>query len=82
MTTQNSNDVRLFVETKKENSFRTSKYLNLPDLQFLIGAIDSIRLTEVFIIRLINGFTSMELSMFIIVEFRFWRFWILSKTRC
>jgi hypothetical protein len=34
MTTQNSNDVRLFVETKKENSFETSKYLNLPDLQF------------------------------------------------
>jgi riboflavin kinase len=34
MTTQNSNDVRLFVETKKENSFQTSKYLNLPDLQF------------------------------------------------
>lgn len=34
MTTQNSNDVRLFLETKKENSFETSKYLNLPDLQF------------------------------------------------
>jgi riboflavin kinase len=34
MSTQNSNDVRLFIETKKENFFRTSKYLNLPDLQF------------------------------------------------
>jgi riboflavin kinase len=34
MTTQNSNDVRLFVETKKENSLETDKYLNLPDLQF------------------------------------------------
>jgi riboflavin kinase len=34
MTAQNSNDVMLFVETKKENSFQTSKYLNLPDLQF------------------------------------------------
>lgn len=34
MTTQNSNDVRLFVEAKKENLFETSKYLNLPDLQF------------------------------------------------
>jgi riboflavin kinase len=36
MTTQNSNDVRLFVETKKEDFFGTSKYLNLPDLQFYI----------------------------------------------
>ena len=34
MTRQNSNDVRLFVETKKEDFFGTSKYLNLPDLQF------------------------------------------------
>ncbi|MDQ1003342.1 riboflavin kinase [Neobacillus niacini] len=34
MTTQYSNDVRLFAETKKELSFETSKYLNLPDLQF------------------------------------------------
>src|SRR3954467_5507579 len=34
MTTQNIHAVRQFVETKKENSFGTSKYLNLPDLQF------------------------------------------------
>jgi riboflavin kinase len=34
VTTQNNNHSRVFVEAKKENFFETSKYLNLPDLQF------------------------------------------------
>lgn len=34
MQTQNMNFVGHFSKTKKQNSFKTSKYLNLPDLQF------------------------------------------------
>lgn len=34
MTTQKSNDVKIFLDIRKEKSFETSKYLNLPDLQF------------------------------------------------
>jgi riboflavin kinase len=34
MQTQNMNPVGPFSKTKKQSSFKTSKYLNLPDLQF------------------------------------------------
>ncbi|MEY2195660.1 hypothetical protein AB7942_23420 [Neobacillus sp. BF23-41] len=34
MQTQNMNSVGHFSKTKKQSSFKTSKYLNLPDLQF------------------------------------------------
>jgi riboflavin kinase len=34
MQTKNSVSVGRFLESKKQNSFETSSYLNLPDLQF------------------------------------------------
>ena len=36
MNTQNNHSVGLFSKKKKQNSFETSQYLNLPDIKFFI----------------------------------------------
>ena len=46
-----------------------ARYLNLPDLQFLIGATVNSESIKGFTIQLINGFMTQELKIFTLEEF-------------
>lgn len=51
MKAKNVSNEWSFIKTKRDNTFKTYKYLNLPDLHFLYGVINNIESIGEFTIR-------------------------------